>query len=434
MQKKYLFPIYFISTIMILTLSFYLIKQIDPNFINSLLGINIFESEDKTIDNNLTSENNITLSKGISSSDCTITSGYNSLNDSNEKKLYIAIKANADKITDEKYKNSSYYLLSPITISGANLSTSQIKKVVYAFQFDNPEFFWISNLFNYSSGQNKTVVRLTSIFSSSEKENAAKKFSQKISEITAKASRQPNEYEKELFVHDYLIDNCTYKKDSSNNYKIYTAYGCLVGKEAVCEGYSKAMQVLLCKLGIRCQTVTGSRDKEDHMWNVAKIDNKWYHVDVTWDCAGELQKYDYFNLSEELTKKSHTINNVVTASSDFSQDKKYNFELPKCSSMEKNYLEINSVKIENLNDDTRQKIIKKLVSLASDKKKTIHLMIKNNYDSYKSKLFSEEPRLYFDCLKNANTNLINGHKLSTTQSQFLENKIQNVITLKLIYE
>ena len=435
MKKKYLLPVCFIAFLMILTLSFYVIKNIDPNFINYILGINTFESEDGTIDNNFMSENNIILNSGKSNSSCVIISGYKTLSDTNEKRLYLAIKSGAEKITDEKYKNFEYYQIAPITISGTSLSASQIKKVVYAFQFDNPEIFWISNLFNYSNNQNKTVIHLTSIFSKSEKEKAVKKFNEKISEITSKASRLPNEYEKELFIHDYLIENCSYKKSTSpNNYKIYTAYGCLVEKEAVCEGYSKAMQILLCNLGIKCQTITGSREKEDHMWNVAKIDNNWYHVDVTWDCVGELQKYDYFNLSDELIKKSHSINSIATETSDFSQDKKYNFDLPKCTSMKKNYLEINSVKIESLNDETRKEIIKKLISLASENKKMIHLMIKNNYNNYKTKLLNEEPLIYFDCLKTANSNLLSGHKLSTKQSQFLENKNQNVITLRLIYE
>ena len=97
-------------------------------------------------------------------------------------------------------------------------------------------------------------------------------------------------------------------------------------------------------------------------------------------------------------------------------------------------MEVNCVKIEDLGDETRQKLTKKLISLASENKKMIHLMIKNNYDNYKAKLLSEEPLLYFECLKNANSSLLNSHKLSTTQSQFLENKNQNVITLKLIYE
>ena len=139
MKKKYLLLIYLIASIMILALSFYLIKKIDPDFINSLMGINTFESEGNTMDSNFISENNIILNSGNSKSSCFIISGYKSLNDLNEKKFYLAIKSGAEKITDEKYKNSGYYLLEPITLPGANLSSSQIKKVVYAFQFDNPE-------------------------------------------------------------------------------------------------------------------------------------------------------------------------------------------------------------------------------------------------------------------------------------------------------
>ena len=90
MKKKYLFPVYFIASIMALTLSFYLIKQLDPQFINSLLGINTFESEDDAIENNFASENNIILNSGNSGYSCVIISGYKSLNDTNEKKLYLA--------------------------------------------------------------------------------------------------------------------------------------------------------------------------------------------------------------------------------------------------------------------------------------------------------------------------------------------------------
>ncbi len=186
-------------------------------------------------------------------------------------------------------------------------------------------------------------------------------------------------------------------------------------------------------MGIQCQTITGFKEKEAHMWNIIKLNDNWYHIDVTWDSAGELQKYDYFNLSDELIKKTHTINEIITDNSDFSNDQKYNFELPVCNSLKENYIEINSVKINNLEDSTQQSIVKKLINLASENKNLIYLMIIQNYEEYKSKLLNKSPYIYFKCLKNANSSLINGHKLITNQSQFAENKYQNVIALKLIY-
>ena len=179
MKKKYSIPIYFIVSVMILALSYYLIKQVDPDFINSLLGINTFESEDKTINNNFTSDNNIILSNGDSNNAYTVVSGYKKLTAANEKKLYQAIKSGAEKITDEKYKNSNYYQLEPITISGTSLSPAQIKKVIYAFQFDNPEFFWISMFLITSTAKIKQQLGLHLYFLNPKKKKPLKILTKK---------------------------------------------------------------------------------------------------------------------------------------------------------------------------------------------------------------------------------------------------------------
>ena len=58
----------------------------------------------------------------------------------------------------------------------------------------------------------------------------------------------------------------------------------------VCDGYSRAFQVLCGKLGITCVLVDGyAKVKADsagefHMWNSVQMpDGKWYGVDVTWN-------------------------------------------------------------------------------------------------------------------------------------------------------
>ena len=37
----------------------------------------------------------------------------------------------------------------------------------------------------------------------------------------------------------------------------YTSYGCLVNRKAVCEGYSKAYKLILNRLNIECEVVSG---------------------------------------------------------------------------------------------------------------------------------------------------------------------------------
>ena len=56
------------------------------------------------------------------------------------------------------------------------------------------------------------------------------------------------DYEKELFFHDYLIEHCAYHEDTGN-WQAYTAAGALLNGKAVCEGYSRAFQLLLNQEG-----------------------------------------------------------------------------------------------------------------------------------------------------------------------------------------
>lgn len=104
-------------------------------------------------------------------------------------------------------------------------------------------------------------------------------------------------------IHDALIRGTAYKLDTAdesdpkhckkeNIGRVRTAYGALVAQESLCEGYSKAMKLVLDKAGIPCVTVQGvykhtGEQMELHMWNYVQINtgenNKWYAVDATFD-------------------------------------------------------------------------------------------------------------------------------------------------------
>lgn len=77
--------------------------------------------------------------------------------------------------------------------------------------------------------------------------------------------------------HDYLAQHVYY----DYTYSKRSAYDALVEGTAVCEGYSRAYGEMLRKAGIEFDYTT-STDMA-HMWNYVKIDDEWYHVDVTWD-------------------------------------------------------------------------------------------------------------------------------------------------------
>lgn len=84
-------------------------------------------------------------------------------------------------------------------------------------------------------------------------------------------------------VHDYIILNSTYdikRRDENNQtYKSDTAYGPILQGYSVCSGYTDAMQLILERLNIENFKVTS----QNHIWNALKLNNVWYHMDLTWD-------------------------------------------------------------------------------------------------------------------------------------------------------
>ena len=87
-------------------------------------------------------------------------------------------------------------------------------------------------------------------------------------------------------VHDRLAGHCKYSTDFNestqryDNYD-YTAYGALINRKAICQGYSHAFAYLLNYIGIRNYYCPS--DALNHVWNIVFVDGEKYHVDVTWD-------------------------------------------------------------------------------------------------------------------------------------------------------
>lgn len=116
-----------------------------------------------------------------------------------------------------------------------------------------------------------------------------------------------DDFEKALFIHDYIIENCRYQIDGGAGYDA-TAYGCIVGGSAHCEGYAKAFVYLARYAGINSIVVTGVTDNgENHAWNQVEIDGEWYNCDVTWDDTdvdGD-KRHMYFLCNNEMFSQTH---------------------------------------------------------------------------------------------------------------------------------
>ncbi|EJR57130.1 hypothetical protein IIM_00239 [Bacillus cereus VD107] len=117
-----------------------------------------------------------------------------------------------------------------------------------------------------------------------------------------------DDHEKVKAIHDYVVKHVSY----DTSYKAYTAYEALVNRSAVCQGYALLTYQLLKEAGIENHFVVGTGDGQPHAWNLVKIDNKWYHLDTTFDDPIPDEQgrvtYSYFNLSDEQIARNHEWN------------------------------------------------------------------------------------------------------------------------------
>ena len=125
-----------------------------------------------------------------------------------------------------------------------------------------------------------------------------------------------SDYDKVRAVHNWMIKNISY--DYKNYMKntlpssVYTIEGALLKRRCVCEGYAKAFKKLMDSYGIECKVVTGKTRNGGHAWNMVKLGNNWYHIDVTWDdpivngnSANTTVYYTYFLKSTKYIKRDH---------------------------------------------------------------------------------------------------------------------------------
>lgn len=155
------------------------------------------------------------------------------------------------------------------------------------------------NEFHYS-GNPVTRMQLSYSYTKAQTEQMNKAVEQRAQQIIGGITPDMSTVDILRYFHDTIIENCTY--DLSTEF-CGTAYGALVEGRALCQGYSYAFGYLCNLVGIENTYVTGYAG-EEHMWNMVKINGRWYHVDVTWDdptMSGgeEYVTYDYFCVSDK---------------------------------------------------------------------------------------------------------------------------------------
>lgn len=114
-----------------------------------------------------------------------------------------------------------------------------------------------------------------------------------------------SDYEKELALYSWLVRNVDY---DPSHYEpqgaprtSYQPYGPLIEGKGVCLGFAETFRLFMDMAGIECITVTGAafHSREDHAWNMVRLNGEWYCADPTWDDSSRPPDFIYFNVTSD---------------------------------------------------------------------------------------------------------------------------------------
>lgn len=139
-----------------------------------------------------------------------------------------------------------------------------------------------NRIFIYTNSWGKVTIKVEKAYQNSE----ISVIESKIDEIIKNNIKDTmTDKEKITTFHNYIINHTKYDTDykESDESAIYSASsrasGPLLYGKALCGGYAHVMSIFLNKLNIPNYRVSS----DIHIWNLVKLDNTWYHLDLTWD-------------------------------------------------------------------------------------------------------------------------------------------------------
>lgn len=214
-------------------------------------------------------------------------------------------------------------------IAGVDLQkyTPQCSSVMMIFYYDHPELFWLDGGHEYNTvrmsnshiGNITVVLGVHGYWKEHDLEKAKAELDLALNSIVEEARAIEDDYERILFVHDYLIEKNRYDyyafehfetMDAEAAARVSSAYGGLVKGSVMCAGYTTAFNLVMHSLGYESFYVSGVADGGAHAWNLIGLDGEYYHVDLTWDdLDGEPAEvlYDYFCITDEEISKTHSV-------------------------------------------------------------------------------------------------------------------------------
>lgn len=102
-------------------------------------------------------------------------------------------------------------------------------------------------------------------------------------------------------INDYIVNRYEYDYSLQS----VSPYSALTTSKTVCQGYAMTAYKMLNYAGIENRIVVGTARGISHAWNLVKIDNSWYQLDVTNNDSVKADKY--FLVSDKVLENNNYV-------------------------------------------------------------------------------------------------------------------------------
>lgn len=307
--------------------------------------------------------------------------------------------------------------------------SSDAKRTNLLFQYvlrDYPEIFWCdgtTTATSYGGDEEYTVLEPVYLYDAEERDERQGQIDAASAECLAGIKADASDYEKILYVYEYIVDTVEYDLDAEDNQNICSVF---VGRRSVCAGYSKATQYLLEQMGIFCTYVTGKTESgQSHAWNLVLCGGDYYYVDTTWgdpvfqEQEGEEVKknldyisYDYMCCDDAELFKNHTPDEGTA--------------LPACTKMNRNYYMMNNMYYESYDSGL---ILQRMNDVIASRGNPV--VIKFADDALYNQAHDD---VFQNVVKAAAKNLAEWYGLDEVRYQYMDEPELNKITVYWQYE
>ena len=309
---------------------------------------------------------------------------YNKLND-NQKNIYNSLANGIKELKQEIILKHYEYVDTQTSLSDVEIAFNY-------FSLDHPEVFYLNNSYIVSNLTSilgdKVVIDVSySIETMEELNEKIGKINKGIDSYIEKLGDKKF-IEAEILLHDSLAENVKYydyKEVTDIPDECHTIEGAFLNNEAVCDGLSKAMQILLCNVDIESIVVLGKLDENPHAWNMVKLEDEWYNLDITSNKSIKQENvviHSYFNVSDNYIADTHEFDEKekLPISDELNNKYNYYFYMEKYIKSDDNFrVKLNEIISSNSNDKILEFYTENLNDIPNEIYNTIILNKKDEY-------------------------------------------------------